>query len=633
MLDAMHPVGETRRTKGPPMEVFKKSLSNVFANERRYVIPLFQRPYVWSRELQWEPLWDDIVDRAEVDLGGPSDEVPVHFLGAIVIQQRKSWGDEILAHDVIDGQQRLTTFQILLAALRDIATEVGDKQVAPWLDGLTQNPNVIANPETEQFKLWPTSRDIEQFRLVSSARSRKAIEAKHPPVYRRKRLQPRPKMVEAYIFFHDAALAWLREDGDDRMSERLRVLRRVIDKRLQLVSIELGGHEDPQAIFETLNARGVPLLASDLMRNFIFQRAGGPSEADRLHKKYWTRFEIPNDVAVPDGSRFWEMEERQGRLLRARLDLFVQHYLTMKLGRDVHSGRLYPEYKQWIEKERPFSGVECELQHLAGFADHFISLLRPAASTPVGQFANRLRALDVSTVYPLVLGLLGDERISEGERSGIYRDLESFLVRRLICGRSTKNYNRLFIQLFRDFNALESPTRLGFQNLLAAGTGENVDWPDDDAFEKAWLSIDAYSELKAGKVEMILRALEEAEEVRLDPKREKKISMKDKLTIEHVIPQSWKPDDWPLPEGVDPEAATLAREEIIHDFGNLTLLTQPLNSSVSNGAAKDKLPQIALESALVLNCYFQKRTSWSEADALERGRVLFQIAKRVWPKP
>src|ERR1700741_3099524 len=103
------------------MEVFKKTISAVFSGERRYVIPLFQRPYVWTLERQWQPLWEDIAAKAESELTrGESDvEPPPHFLGAVVIQQRRSWGDELLAHDVIDGQQRLTTFQILLTALRD----------------------------------------------------------------------------------------------------------------------------------------------------------------------------------------------------------------------------------------------------------------------------------------------------------------------------------------------------------------------------------------------------------------------------------------------------------------------------------------------------------------------------------
>lgn len=608
------------------MEVFRKSLSNVFANERRYVIPLFQRPYVWSRELQWEPLWDDIATCAEAELSPSSEDAAVHFLGAIVIQQRKSWGDEILAHDVIDGQQRLTTFQILLAALRDIAHSHGDRQVSSWLDGLTRNPNTIANPDVEQFKVWPTGRDVGQYRLVSAAGSLAAIEQAHPPIIHRKRLQPRPRMVEAYAFFHGVLSEWLGECGADGAVDRLRVLRRVIDKRLQLVSIELDGHEDPQAIFETLNARGVPLLASDLLRNFIFQRAG--KDADRLHAGYWSRFEVPNDAKVPDGPRFWEVEERQGRLLRARLDLFVQHYLSMKLGRDVPTARLYPEYKSWIENRSPFDDVEAELKEFVAFADRFHILLCPNDETPLGRFAARIRALDVSTVYPLVLALAADARITEPDRIGILTDLESFLLRRLVCGRSTKNYNRLFLQLLRDFDANPDHNRGGFQKLLLAGTGEAVDWPTDNEFRSSWMTLDAYRELKAGRVEMILRAIEES----IRDSKAEQITLHGDLTIEHVMPQTWQ-ENWPLPDGLDVETATQAREEVIHDFGNLTLLTQPLNSSVRNSGAAVKLPKIALQSSLRLNAHFQNRTTWTEDEIRERGGLLFAVAARVWPRP
>lgn len=139
------------------MEVFKKTVSAVFSGERRYAIPLFQRPYVWTRENQWEPLWDDIVERADLELEQPQVDAPPHFLGAIVVQQRASWGDELLAHDVIDGQQRLTTFQIMLAAFRDIAGSLDEKQVTASLISWTRNENAIANPDVEQFKVWPTN--------------------------------------------------------------------------------------------------------------------------------------------------------------------------------------------------------------------------------------------------------------------------------------------------------------------------------------------------------------------------------------------------------------------------------------------------------------------------------------------
>lgn len=608
------------------MEVFRKTLSAVFAGERRYVIPLFQRPYVWTRENQWEALWDDVVDRAELELGSPEADPPPHFMGAIVIQQRASWGDQLLSHDVIDGQQRLTTFQLLLAAFRDIATARDEKQVVASLVSWTRNTNPIADPDVEQFKLWPTGRDVEQYRFVVGAGSSSEIEKRHPATYKRKRLLPRPRLVEAYLFFSQKIEEWLLANGPTEASDRAKALRRVFDKRMQLVSIELEKAEDPQAIFETLNARGVPLLASDLLRNYIFQRAGGAKEADRLHAKYWSRFEVPDDPSVPDGARFWEIEERQGRLSRARLDLFVQHYLAMQRGTDALSGRLFPEYKSWIENDKPFGSLEEELREFTKYADLFRKVIQPDATTPLGRFAERLRALDTSTVYPLVLRVLGTD-MPDSEREGIFVDLESFLIRRAVCQRTIKNYNRLFLQVMRDFTQ-GPPTRAALQVLLAAGTGEAVDWPDDAAFEKAWNSVDAYNELKAGKTEMILRALEAAMNTKVMTEA---ITIHGKLSVEHVLPQSWAAY-WPL-SGIDHDAESGARDDLVHDFGNLTLLTAPLNSTVSNGPADQKLPRIARDSALRLNTYFQNRTTWNEKDIAMRGGELFKIAKRVWPRP
>lgn len=151
------------------MQVFTRTISSVFGSERRYTIPLFQRPYVWTKEYQWEPLWEDIVEKAGYELADQPGETPPHFLGAIVIQQQKSWGDALLTHDVIDGQQRLTTFQILLSAFRDSAGARGERQIAAWLGSLTRNANALANPDVEQFKVWPTSRDVDQFQLVITA--------------------------------------------------------------------------------------------------------------------------------------------------------------------------------------------------------------------------------------------------------------------------------------------------------------------------------------------------------------------------------------------------------------------------------------------------------------------------------
>src|SRR5688572_29849015 len=108
------------------MRPTKLTVYELFERDLRYIVPLFQRPYVWEREKQWEPLWEDISSKAHevfehrnapIDIGS-------HFLGAAVINQIKTFGKQVTARQVIDGQQRLTTLQILLIALKDFTDAV-----------------------------------------------------------------------------------------------------------------------------------------------------------------------------------------------------------------------------------------------------------------------------------------------------------------------------------------------------------------------------------------------------------------------------------------------------------------------------------------------------------------------------
>jgi hypothetical protein len=161
--------------------------------------------------------------------------------------------------------------------------------------------------------------------------------------------------------------------------------------------------------------------------------------------------------------------------------------------------------------------------------------------------------------------------------------------------------------------------------VLLAKTGEAVDWPSDEEFETAWHNLSAYERLSATKVEMVLLALDQE----LRTKKGESITIDDELTIEHVMPQQWE-DHWPLP-ATDPTG--IAREKVIHTFGNLTLLTQGLNTSVSNGAYAAKRPEITAQSALRLNAYFQSVEAWDEAAIAARDEELFDLALSVWPKP
>jgi hypothetical protein len=246
----------------------------------------------------------------------------------------------------------------------------------------------------------------------------------------------------------------LREQGLFGLLQALRIA-------LQVVVIELEDGDDPQIIFETLNARGQPLLPSDLIRNYLFlQVANDPSSnADDLYNRYWPSFdETRVETAISGEDRFWHIEERQGRLTRPRIDLFLFHYLVMQTEHDLNIGQLFREFRDW-RSNHP-GPIEKLLDDLERFSAIFAQLVHPDGDDRAAVIARRLKALDNSTVYPLLLYvlLLPSHRLSLASRDQILSDLEGWLVRRFICQLTNKNYNRFFVSLLAKVKA-HRPTR------------------------------------------------------------------------------------------------------------------------------------------------------------------------------
>ena len=611
------------------MQAFTRSVFDLFAAKKRYLVPMFQRPYVWGLEKQWEPLWEDIRNKAQQHLEA-LEAVDPHFMGAIVINQLMTFGPQIPAHEVIDGQQRLTTFQLFLAALRDLSKAFRDEDIAAELHTHTINSGRKATPE-EEFKVWPTRADQTAFMRCLKAGGRVALEAIYPAEYVRKKLQPRHRMVEAYLFFESSLREFIMDGAEHTPEERIQAVFNALQNSLQLVSIELETKDDPQVIFETLNARGEPLLSSDLLRNFIFLRAKREKlSADSLYDRYWQHFDVEPAEDVNTATPFWKVEEQQGRLIRPRLDLFIQHFLSVKTGREVNVGRLFHDYKRWIEGECPYADVEEELKELNRYSKVFARFFKVDRATPFGRFLMRFqKLLDTNTVFPFLLYLEADSGLSDADRALVLRNLESFIVRRIVCGLTEKAYNRLFLQLMRNLRELPVRTPEKFTAMLLELQGESNVWPNNEAFHKAWLNQPIYRSSKSqGRIEAMLRAIEESQ---ISEKGEK-IHILGSLTIEHVMPQSWD-DYWPLTASDDLLKARLERDNLLHTFGNLTLLTHKLNASVSNGAYVTKRPEIALQSKLWLNTYFQTHTTWDETAICVRGEELYVVAEREWPYP
>jgi uncharacterized protein with ParB-like and HNH nuclease domain len=114
---------------GTPMNANAASLLNIFEKKHRLEVPLFQRQYVWGLTQQWQPLWEDIARKFTETLEGRTD-APVHFLGAIVLDQKQTPTTHVEKRQIIDGQQRLTTLQIFLSAFRDFCSHQGYGELA-----------------------------------------------------------------------------------------------------------------------------------------------------------------------------------------------------------------------------------------------------------------------------------------------------------------------------------------------------------------------------------------------------------------------------------------------------------------------------------------------------------------------
>ena len=172
------------------------SIVEIFEKKLRLEVPLFQRQYVWSKEKHWEPLWEDITRKFSEYLEGRT-QAPVHFLGAMVLDQKLTPTTHVEKRQIIDGQQRLVTLQIFLATFRDFCRERNCEDLAKECEALTLNKGMMADPEVDKFKVWPTQLDRSQFKDVINSNSRLELEKKHPSIRKKysTKLKPRPRMV------------------------------------------------------------------------------------------------------------------------------------------------------------------------------------------------------------------------------------------------------------------------------------------------------------------------------------------------------------------------------------------------------------------------------------------------------
>lgn len=642
------------------MKTDKITVFDLFETQRRYLVPIFQRGYVWTKEQQWEPLWEDISDQARLvqrHEGASRNTIRKHFLGTIVLSHVPTVIRQTPASEIIDGQQRLLTLQVFLTAFRDAIKDLSDDYLNTQLARLTANVGPFRD-DSEQYKVWPTNAYQQDVKNILTAGSAQKLVAMYPQrMHRKKLVPPLPALVEAYFYYYGVIGKFLSGDEDEDvptnrknspelLKERANILFEAVMRYVQLVEIQLDAEDDPQVIFETLNYRGVPLEPSDLIRNFVFLYASrNNKDVNALYNQYWKDY----DEAKGTSGKFWREKERQGRFFRSRLDLFFFHYLTYRVGSEIKMGHIYQEFKDWWG-DSALRSVEMELEAAQRSSVVFRSLLNSDDSQRLGVLAQRLRILDTTTVYPFILWLCENRHKATAEEfNGILADIESYVVRRAVCRLTPKNYNRIFLTLLIKLKD-GIPNRPSVQRELLSLEGDSAIWPNDEIFKRNLVYEPLYDSIGPRRVRLVLTALEL---ISRTPRQEAlPLPINNSLTIEHIMPQGFKPEEWPYSERETEELKKLesAQKELeskqqelrsrrftlLHSLGNLTLLTQPLNSEVSNGPFQTKRPEITKQSLLILNSYFQRfsdSNAWDENKILERGTHLAGLALKVWQYP
>lgn len=605
------------------MEVSKHTPYELFHQAQRFVVPLFQRPYVWTELAQWRPFWNDIERLSLKFLRDPDKEHRPHFLGAIVLQQQQTSPQDLNKRIVIDGQQRLTTLQILIDAAHSQIAQRGLVDIAANLLELNENPERKRKQSDDRFKLLPMNRDQASYLEVMSA---------EPPV-RYSTLVHKDELIQrAHQFFSAQVGEFLDADGSAEIEHRAIAVEGTISKLLRVVSINLEAGENAQEIFETLNSRGTPLSPADLIKNFLFQQLDVErSDVGEMYQKYWKIFEEP----------FWEQQISVGRRYFPRSAIFLAHFLVSRTGEVTKTEEVFQRFKEYAFDSGFKASVLVQQLHDVAkkYGERIQRAMAPDGSLDgVETFLYRTQTMDVDIVKPILIQLL-DPALSKIPGADIDHTLacvESWLIRRGLLRLTAKRYGMIVADLVAEILKCDrQDVGVRVEQFLSTQMTESDYWPDDEEMTKFLATAPLYKRLSSSRRRLVLEALED--DLRgfgtAKSGSTEQRCPRGSLSVEHILPRAWK-TSWPLQDGETEDD----RVDRVDRIGNLTLLTQKLNSSVSNGpwdGDEGKRKALGCQSILKLNAVLNGYAvgGWNHSSIDNRTTDLIGRVLRIWPVP
>jgi uncharacterized protein with ParB-like and HNH nuclease domain len=456
------------------MQAHENRLRQLLDSTQQYIVPLFQRFYVWERNY-WDTLWDDLVDLIEDD-----DPQRNHFLGSVVVIPATDSAPGLPRFILIDGQQRIATLLVMLAVLRDGARQADDTELAAEIE--------------QRFLVNQFKHGDDAYKLLLSQSDRIAfqhlIQAKTP--------RPEHRLCQCYDFY-------AKKLNAPHAPDRRALLSATVD-RLALVTITLAPTDNPYLVFESLNFKGHKLTEADLIRNYLFMRIP-TDQQETLYQQYWS----PMQDALDDD-----------------LTEYVRHFL-MRSGAFVKQSEVYVTLKSRLAQSDPRAALE----ELATFARYYAKLLAPEhePSKTLSAALERINRLDVTTVYPFLLNVYDDyarHRLTEAGFLNVLRVLENYLIRRFVCGAPTSELNKIFPYLHRQAQQQDADDFVSSLERLL----QNKNYPSDAQFRARLPTVKLYG--KGGlekKSKFLLETLERSYH------HQEPVDFAG-LTIEHVMPQT-----------------------------------------------------------------------------------------------
>lgn len=591
------------------MDANIQTLSTLFRRPVSYRIPVFQRPYAWGEERQWHPLWNDVQQLAENVLKEPDTEL-THFMGAIVLWPRGAASGHAAKYIVVDGQQRLTTLQILVRAVQQSLQNLDDRERVNRLSRLTVNADLAHSSDPNaDIKVHQSNRnDLQSFQDV--IRGMVVTDTDFP-------LRP---IGDAYIYFYKEATRWLDDGPGEDHDRRAEALVSVLEEHLKLASIDLGDNDKPHFIFSVLNARAEPLRQSDHIKNTVMYRADVIDDATKANE-LWGLF---------DNNLWWRRGTKEGRLKRIHLDRFLNYWVIMRRKTEVNADSISSEFDKYLDRESSvdIDRIAADIRSAAMVYRSFEERKTPG----IESFLHRMGVMGIGVVIPLLMRLYtenvsGSETFLEEQRRRSVQAIESYLIRRMLCGLSSMGLNRVFLELLARVDA-NGVTDVGqsIVRFLSDQTADSRIWPSNQMVRDSLIGNPLRG--NRNRRTMILEAIESHLRTPLVES-----SSVGSPTIEHIMPEAWG-TNWASPESqAGDEAAQTSRDRSVKEIGNLTLVSGRLNSTLSNAAWPQKREVLRKHTALRLNWELLEGAPevWDEEAIRDRSRQMVEWVIDIWP--